>query len=273
MNVSVVILTKNEERNIVRCLQALQRFDDIHVIDSGSDDKTPELAVKFKAKVHYRIFDTFSGQRNFAHEHCNLKYDWVLHIDADEVVTTDLIEEIEKITSSKHNFDCFEIPSRLMFLDTFLKFASEYPVYQVRLMKKGIRFEEVGHGQKEIAAVDRIGRLKFNYLHYNFSHGISNWLVRHVGYAKKEAAEILDKKLSINKVKFNNITRIKFRRILKQCFNYLPILLRPFIKFSYLYFFRLGFLDGRAGFIFCLLQFTYELMIGIFYYMMKFGNR
>lgn len=273
VKISVVILTKNEEINITECILALKSFDDIHVVDSGSTDKTTDIASSLGAKVHVRPFDTFSGQRNFAHECCDLKHKWVLHIDADEVVTPALIKELEEVVSTEAGFDCFEIPSRLIFLGNFLRFASDYPVYQVRLLKLNMRFKEVGHGQKEIAAADRIGRLKNDYLHYNFSHGLSHWLVRHVGYAKKEAAEILNLDRGANKKVSNSKSNFRPRHFLKTCFNHLPFIMRPFIKFIYLYIFKFGFLDGKAGLMFCVLQFIYEAMIGIFYYALRLGDR
>ena len=84
LNVSIVILTFNEECNIERCLSSLTRFKDIHIVDSGGSDRTLELAQLYNVSISFNNFVSFGEQRNFAHENCALKYDWVLHLDADE---------------------------------------------------------------------------------------------------------------------------------------------------------------------------------------------
>jgi glycosyltransferase involved in cell wall biosynthesis len=263
MNVSIVILTFNEERNIENCLSSLSNFDDIHVVDSGSTDRTLELARLYDVKIIINEFVSFGKQRNFAHENCTLKYDWVLHLDADEEITDELKDEIKNVTQDATKFDCFNISSKLIFFDKFVKFASAYPTYQVRLLRRHMSFKDSGHGQKEICEVSKIGYLENSYLHYNFSHGITHWLNRHLNYAKKEADLIWDDRTNFRE----NIKKFKQfdRKSMKFIYSFVPVLIRPFLKFFYLAFWRRGILDGKIGLYFSILHFAYEVMIAVFY--------
>ena len=148
LNVSIVILTFNEECNIERCLSSLTRFKDIHIVDSGSSDRTLELAQLYNVSISFNNFVSFGEQRNFAHENCALKYDWVLHLDADEEMTNELEREITQVLKDGTKYDCFNISSKLIFFGKFLKFASTYPTYQVRLLRRQMKFRDVGHGQR-----------------------------------------------------------------------------------------------------------------------------
>src|SRR2546429_5763243 len=88
--ISVVILTLNEELNLPRCLEAISWCDDVLIVDSFSSDATLKIAAEYGVRVVQRAFDSFAAQRNFAVEHCELRYEWIFHLDADEVMTPDL---------------------------------------------------------------------------------------------------------------------------------------------------------------------------------------
>lgn len=270
MNVSVVILTFNEECNIRRCLSSLSGFDDVHIIDSGSSDRTLEFANSFNVTIHHNQFSSFGEQRNFAHENCQLKHEWVMHLDADEEMTSELEREIKSTLQQNIKYDCFNISSKLIFFGKFLKYASEFPTFQVRLLRKHMRFRDVGHGQKEICDICKIGRLTNSYLHYNFSHGIQDWLSRHVNYARKEADLIWDhrKNFQDKLKKINKIDRATFKLI----YSFIPLYIRPFLKFFYLAICKGGLLDGKFGLYFCVLQFSYEVMILVFYIEKRHSN-
>lgn len=92
--ISVIILTKNEEIDLPVCLNALEWSDDIHVLDSGSIDKTVEIAKNYNANVWYNEFESFGKQRNFALDSITIKNEWVLFLDADEVVTESFVKAI-----------------------------------------------------------------------------------------------------------------------------------------------------------------------------------
>ena len=269
MNVSVVILTYNEEVNIERCLSSLKGFQDIHIVDSGSVDETLTLAKSFNVRIHQNPFISFSNQRNFAHEYCDLKYDWVLHLDADEEMTDELEQEIQACSNNNIELDCFNISSKLIFFGRFLRYSAGFPNYQVRLLRKHIKFHDVGHGQKEICDITKIGLFTASYLHYNFSQGIQSWLTRHVSYAKKEADLIWIHR----KNGYKNLKKIRNfnRENIKLLYSFCPLFLRPIIKFLFLYVMKGGFRDGKIGLYFCLLQLAYEAMIYIFYIEKRFN--
>ena len=261
--ISIVILTHNEIVNIERCLASVAWSDDILVIDSGSTDGTPELAEKLGARILFRPFDNFANQRNFALDVGELKYEWVLHLDADEDVTPALAAEMWQIASNGNGRPGYLVPSRLMLLGQWLKHSGMYPSYQVRFGKRDcLRFHMVGHGQRESLEPAEVGTLSGDLIHYNFSKGISEWLTKHARYARDEALLAVS---STGQLVWADLLqsedRVKRRRSLKQLGQMMP--LRPMARFSYVYFVRMGFLDGRAGFRYALLMATYQWMIDL----------
>src|SRR6184192_4570942 len=154
--ISVVILTLNEERNLPRCLEAISWCDDVLIVDSFSSDATLKIAAEYGVRVVQRAFDSFAGQRNFAVEHCELRYEWIFHLDADEVMTPDLSAEILGCIPATDK-NAYRVSSKLMFHGKFLRHAGLFPWYQVRLGRRGkLRFTQVGHGQREqLIAYDR----------------------------------------------------------------------------------------------------------------------
>ncbi|MCU0598380.1 MAG: glycosyltransferase family 2 protein [Desulfobacterales bacterium] len=259
--ISVLILTLNEEDNLPVCLAALSWCDDIVVLDSGSTDHTCIIAEKFGARIYSREFDTFASQRNYGLEKTDLKHEWVLHLDADEVMTGDLLHEI-KSKIQEERFDAYRIPCKMIFWGKWLRYSGMYPTYQVRLTRnRGFRFRQVGHGQKEDMDLERVGTLENPYLHYSFSKGIGEWFDKHNRYAGQEADE------TIRQIRYGNVDwkslisrdAYKRRMALKQFSYRLPF--RPFFRFAYMYFLKMGFLDGIAGFHYCCMVAIYEYMI------------
>ena len=261
--VSVLILTLNEEKNLPACLDAVSWCDDVVVLDSHSTDGTVEFARRFGARVYQRAFDTFAGQRNFGLSSIDFKHDWVFHLDADEIFTEALREEVARAVTNM-NYDAFHVPSKMMFQGKWLRYAGMYPSYQVRLTRVGrFVFRQAGHGQKEDVERSRIGMIKEPYLHYSFSKGIEEWFDRHNRYSSMEARETLDA-LKMEKIHWKglfSVDRPLRRKALKHLSFRLP--LRPLWRFVYMYFLRLGFLDGRSGFLYSRLLSTYEFMIAV----------
>src|ERR1700745_2547406 len=157
--ISVVILTLNEEVNLPRCLEAISWCDDVLIVDSFSSDATLKIAAEHGVRVVQRTFDSFAGQRNFALDHCELKYEWIFHLDADEVMTPELSAEILGCVAATDK-DAYRVSSKLMFHGKFLRHAGLFPWYQVRFgRKQALRFKQVGHGQRETLEPGRIGTL------------------------------------------------------------------------------------------------------------------
>lgn len=259
--ISVLILTFNEERNLQRCLESVRWSDDVLVLDSFSTDRTTEIARANGVRVIQRAFDNFASQRNFGLREGGLKHDWVLHLDADEIVTAALREEALAAIHTR-NKDAFQVPSQMIFQGRWLKHAGLYPSYQVRLGRRDrLVFAQVGHGQREVIVPEQIGRLNAPLLHYSFSKGLHDWLDKHNRYSSAEAAyfakhshtEIVDWK---NLISGDPVQR---RRALKQLAAHLPC--RPLLRFFYMFVLRAGVLDGIAGYHYCRLLAIYEYMI------------
>jgi glycosyltransferase involved in cell wall biosynthesis len=258
---SVLILTRNEEQNLPDCLASVKWCDDIVVLDSRSTDQTTAVAKRAGARVFERLFDDFAAQRNFALDKIPFRHPWIFHLDADERFTEPLQHECETVIAADQHSG-FLVPSKLMFMDKWLRWSGMYPVYQMRLMKLGeIRFIQTGHGQREADAKRMVGKLREPYLHYNFSKGLDDWREKHDRYSTKEAEESLQERQK-RRIAWRDLwgnDPVARRRALKRLSMRLPC--RPILRFLYMYVFRLGFLDGRPGLLYCRLLATYEKMI------------
>jgi glycosyltransferase involved in cell wall biosynthesis len=262
---SVLLLTFNEAELLPRCLASLAWCDDVLVVDSGSTDDTVKVAEGAGARVIYRPFDNFANQRNFGLACGELRHDWVLHLDADEVVTPEFQAQLRKLEPAPE-IDAYRVPSKLMLNGTWLRHAGAYPTYQVRLGHRDrLRFRQVGHGQREDLPAERVGTFDEPYLHYNFSHGLVSWLRKHVRYADDEADLLVHARRGEARTSGSIVTgdSTSRRRALKQLANRMPLFLRPAARFFYTAIWRRGFLDGRYGILYALMLSVYEGMIAI----------
>jgi glycosyltransferase involved in cell wall biosynthesis len=132
---SVAIIAGNEEKKIGDCLESVKWADEIIVVDSGSTDRTVEIAKRYTDKVFIRKWEGYAPQKQFAIDQATC--DWILSLDADERVSPELKDEILKILESETEFDGFYIPRRNFFLGKWIKSCGWYPNYQLRLFKKG----------------------------------------------------------------------------------------------------------------------------------------
>lgn len=264
MKVSALILTYNEERNIVACLESLKGIDDIVVVDSGSTDDTCVLAEMLGARVLTRTFDNFANQRNFGLDEGQLMHEWVLHLDADEILTPEFMYALETLTPEP-GVEGFRVPSKTILNGCWLRYSGMYPTYQVRIGHRDrMRFKQVGHGQREDLASNQVETFPEPYLHYNFSHGITQWLRKHVGYADAEAEQSFqDREVDLRLGDLFLSDKTQRRRTLKRLVNRLPVVLRPPLRFIYAYVLRRGFLEGAAGLQYAIMLSCYEAMIAV----------
>jgi glycosyltransferase involved in cell wall biosynthesis len=261
VKVSTLILTLNEEANLPACLSALSWCDDIVVVDSGSTDRTVEIAKAHGARVLHRPFDSFAGQRNWGVENANFVHDWVLHLDADEVATPEFIAALAALEPPDW-LDAYQVPSKTMFFGKWLRRAGMWPSYQVRLGRRdGLRFVQVGHGQREDLPDERVGVFPKPYLHYSFSRGLADWLRRHVRYAADEVEQMRVSRLGSGAEAGRGGGVTSRRRKLKGLVSRMPLVLRPLLKFAYIYIIRGGFLDGKRGLAYAIMHSVYEGMI------------
>lgn len=258
--ISVVILTLDEATNLRRCLASVNWCDDVIVVDSGSTDDTVTIARAAGARVLQRRFDSFAGQRNHAMTSADIRNQWTLHLDADEVVTAELRAELQALaTQHAPPFAVYRLPSRLIFMGRWLRHAGMYPSYQVRFgLTRELRFIDHGHGQREVQPADAVGTCKAPLDHHNFSKGLNDWFRRHLAYARREAEQSLrdgGRALPLGSLLDRDPT--VRRRALKQTGARLPF--RPLLRFLYVYVIKRGFLDGTAGF-------HYAAMIAVYQY-------
>ncbi len=259
---SVVILARNEACNMARCVTSVAWCDDVVVVDDGSTDETVSLAQAAGARVVQNRFESFARQRNWALENAGLKHQWVLMLDADEASTDSFRNEIiGSIGSANESAAAFRTCRKTMLGDRWLKHADEFPCWIMRVVHRGkARFEDSGHGEVPIPPVDGVmGTIREPFLHYPFSHGISDWLSRHIRYAEREAALELQQ---ARRVRFGDLASLdagRRRRAIRDFSRKLPM--RQSLRFFYQFVVCRGFLDGRHGFIFSLLKAIYEGMI------------
>ena len=261
--ISVIILTKNEELDLPSCLTTLNWCDDIHVLDSGSTDKTVDIALEYGAKVSTNTFEGFGTQRNFALDHLNIKYNWVLFLDADEHSTNKFRREIEMaIETADSETAGFYCCSKLMLEGKWLRRSDTFPKWQFRLIRKGrARFVNLGHGQKECNIDGKIKYINEGYLHFGISKGWSKWIERHNQYSSMEAALRLYNCPPFRDifVRHASIRNVALKSWLSKFNGW------PFLRFFHAYFFNLGFLEGTPGLLYCINNFYYEFMIRLKY--------
>jgi glycosyltransferase involved in cell wall biosynthesis len=260
---SVVVLTKNEQNNIAKCLKSLSWCDDIVVLDSYSTDRTIEIAEALGARVVQHEFEDFAHQRNFAATNIPFRHAWLFHIDADEVFTPQLAEECRQVVR-RNEFSGFYVPSKMMLFGRWLQHSGMYPSYQVRLIRLGeIEFDQVGHGQREHSSGRGLGVLSEPYLHYSFSCGFEQWFAKHNRYSSDEALHncLSREQGPIALRELLTADGVRRRRALKRLAARMP--LRASLRFLYMFILRRGFLDGRAGLTYCTLMAIYEYLIGL----------
>jgi glycosyltransferase involved in cell wall biosynthesis len=260
MGVSVLILTLNEEANLPDCLQSVSWSDDIVVYDSYSFDRTVKIAKAAGARVVQRPFDDYAAQRNAALTQVPYKYPWVLLVDADERWPREIYEEIEAAISHNGDISIYYFLRKDMFLGRWLRHTG-YPTWAGRLLKLGDVTVERAINEQYLTTGKK-GYLKGHFIHHPFQRGVAHWLHRHNQYSSMEA-EALVTETQGRLCLWDLFCREppKRRRALKQVAYRLPC--RSALVFFYLYFLRLGFLDGAAGLAYCRLRIIYEYMIDL----------
>lgn len=260
LSISAVVLSHNEAGNLPRCLRALRDCAEVVVVDDGSTDDSPRIAAECGACVVVHPFASFAGQRNWALDQAGLRYDWVLHLDADEVVTPEGLAEIRRRLPALESGAVGFLARKTMLGDKWLKHSADYPVYVPRLVhRRGPRYEMRGHGETLAVAPGSSVYFDEPLLHFNFSKGWAEWRARHLRYAAAEAARIRSGAAVVAWRALASRDRAARRAAARALSYRLPG--RPALRFFYAYVLRLGFLDGAAGWRFCREMAGYERMI------------
>jgi glycosyltransferase involved in cell wall biosynthesis len=261
--VAVIILTQDEEVSIADCLDSVAAFDDLHVLDSGSTDRTVEIVRHRGVPVHHHPFHGFGQQRNWAIDNIPTRYPWQFHLDADERMTPELAAEMVRAVSGDTSHGGYLVPSKLIFAGRWLRHAGSYPAYQVRLFHRDrLRFIDHGHGQREQTSFP-LGRLTQPYLHFAFARGLDHWFAKHAVYARREAEHALATGVqgAVPAVALFSRDATRRRRALKCLAARLPC--RYFLRLLYMLLVKRAFLDGAAGLTYAHLLAIYEAMIDV----------
>ena len=228
---SIAIVALNEEANLGRVLESVRWADEIVLVDSGSTDRTCEIAQEYGARVIREPWRGYTAQKNYALELCTK--DWVLSLDADEEVSPELAEEIRSVLADSKALDGYSVPRKNLFMGRWMRHGGFYPDPKLRLFRRGMaystgrdphdRFEMREDPMKD---TQRVGRLRGALVHHTYPT-LTLYLEHMNRYSSvwnRVPGAVVPRKFSLN-----------------------AIVLRPWATFIYNYIIRLGFLDGREG--------------------------
>ncbi len=225
MTISICIICFNEETNIRRCLESSKWADKIIVVDSMSQDGTAEIAKEYTDKVYQRAWPGYVEQKNFALS--KAEGDWILSIDADEEISQSLQDEIRKEIEKEDAKDGYRIPRFSFYQGRWIKHSGFYPDRQLRLFRRN-RGYWIGKRVHEMIHVNgEVGILRNDLFHYPYKGIISGQL------------HTVDR--------FSTLLAGNMYEEGKRYYLFF-LLVRPLFKFAEVYFIKLGFLDGLAGF-------------------------
>jgi glycosyltransferase involved in cell wall biosynthesis len=260
--VSVIIAARNEEKNLPRCLKALRDVGEIYVVDSGSTDATPEIARSFGAKVvqfHYQ--GGWPKKRQWAMDTLPLAFDWIFLLDADEVLTPELAEEINQAICNDH-INGYYISLRMYFLGRVLRHG-DASFWKLSLFRRGkgcyeCRLKDQDSSMADMEIHEHVvvegatARLGQPLIHHNVE-SLSRYIRKHDEYSNWESRVLLEGAQNCADLQPSLFgTQAQRRRWLKKNLYVLPG--SPILLFLYRYLFRGGFLDGVPGLIYCAFQ-------------------
>lgn len=231
---SVIVITRNEERNLADCLESAKWANEIVVVDSASQDKTVQIAHQFTQRVYVRPWDGFAAAKSFALQQCT--GDWILWLDADERLTKELADEVQAVVEKEDiSFAAYEFPRKAFFLGKWIKHCGWYPGYVTRLFRKSAGEFSENKVHEYLRIEGSVGRLRNDLMHYT------------------------DPNLWHYFEKFNRYTALAAEGLAEDGarFSLLQLIIRPSWVFIRMYVVKLGFLDGVEGFILSVLSSCY----------------
>lgn len=231
--ISVIVITKNEERNIEQCLESVRWAEEIIIVDAESDDRTAEIARRYTEKVFTKPWLGFAAAKQFAVEQSGNT--WILWLDADERVLPGLAEEIRTMDLQRTECAAFTVARRAYFLGKWIKHSGWYPGRVARLFHKDrARFNSAAvHEGLEV--LGKTGNLHNDLLHYT-DPNIYHYFGKYNRYTTLAADELFEKKKTA---------------------HFTDLMIRPVWLFLKMYVVRLGFLDGIQGLLLALFSSSY----------------
>ncbi|WP_225968921.1 glycosyltransferase family 2 protein [Carnobacterium sp. 1290_CSPC] len=263
-DITVIILTKNEEKNIEDCLKSLKNFAKrIVIVDSGSTDKTIEIANKYNVDVYFHDFENYAKQFNWGIDNTNISTHWTMRLDADERLTPELCLELENLMNINKNttINGITMEAWLYFMGKKIKYGGPKK-RKLMVFKTGIgRIEDRNMDEHTILKKGDSIAAKEKFLHYDFKN-LTFFIDKLNWYASREVLDYFD---YINQDLDENLKDKAILSTRKKKFGFyykFPMFIRSWLLFIYFYIFRLGFLDGKEGFIYhYLYQRWYRMLV------------
>lgn len=256
-NITCIILTKNEEKNIARCLESIKELAErIVIVDSGSTDGTLEIAKGYNADIYHHEFENYARQFNWAIDNVGIKTNWVYRIDADESISEELRKEIleEVVKHNNDDINGFVMKFKVYFMGKWLKHGGVYPFYNLTIFKYGFaRYEERKMGEHLILSSGKTIDLRNDCDHYDFKN-LSIFINKHNWYATREVNDYFELREG-KKISSDLYKEAKKAKKLRDGFYYkLPLFFRAKLYYWYRYYLKFGFLDGKPGKIYAMIQ-------------------
>lgn len=242
IRLSVTVITLDEEKDLPRCLESVKKLaDEIIVVDSGSTDKTVEIAKRFGAKVYHREFDNYANQKNYAASKAT--GDWILSLDADEEIEPVLASEIKEVISGRDTHIVgYSIPRKNIIFGKFIRYTRWQPELDRHIwLWRRNKGKWVGSVHEEVVVDGKVGKLKGAKIHHQYET-VTEFLDMINRYSELEANQMLERGVK---------------------FSYLQLFFQPIYNFAVRYFYRLGFLDGWRGFVLSYLMAFYHFSLWV----------
>lgn len=269
-SIAAIILTKNEEKHITRCINSLKGIcNEVFIIDSLSTDRTCEIAEELGAKVYKNPWKNYATQFNYGVYQCPIQSEWIWRIDADEFLEGNIGIAVKNVLSNcPADVNGVYVRKRIDFMGKPLLHGGWYPSYHLKIFRKG-------HGDCENRWMDEHIRIfegttitieEGNQVDANLND-LTWWTEKHNGYATREMVDMLMMEYGMD-AKAQEVTPKFFgteeqrKRWLKIKYIKTPLFIRPFINFFLRYILKRGFLDGKEGFLWHILQgFWYRMLV------------
>ena len=270
-SIAVVILAFNESVHLPRALDHVRSFaSEIFVIDSFSSDDTVHLAKAGGAQVLQHPFQNYARQFEWALENAPITADWVMRLDADEIIEPDLAEEIRlKLPSMPADVTGINLNRKTIFQGKFIRWGGRFPLTLLRIWRRGkAHIEDRWMDEHMYLTEGRTVTFQGGFADHNL-YDLTYFTAKHNNYASREALDALNQRLHLFEPQValtaaSTARQAKIKRLLKESvYNRLPFEISATLFFLYRYIFQLGFLDGRRGLIYHILQgFWYRYLVG-----------
>lgn len=270
-DISVIILTYNEELHIQRCIESLMPITrNIFVIDSFSSDRTVELAKSFGAKVYQRKWVNYADQFQWGLDNCPVDTEWVMRIDADEALDQRMVEGLPSmIEGLDENVTGIICNLRNVFLGRTIRFGGYDPLKLLRLWRFSKGRIESRWMDEHIVLADGITKTSPGEIIHNNLNNNKWWTEKHNAYADREMIDVISKRYGLfvmdDQIEKTDNSSAKIKRYVKErIYNNLPPFIGPILYFLYRYIIRLGFIDGKEGFAYHFFQaFWYRSLVDV----------